>query len=73
MLREGKQIQESLLSLGKVLEALKTGKSHVPYRDSTTSLMLKDALQDDCLTMVLCCVNPSEDQFSETKKVRRRV
>ncbi|KAL1515736.1 hypothetical protein AB1Y20_002352 [Prymnesium parvum] len=66
---EGKAIQEGLLALGKVLEALKCGKTHVPFRDSTTTLLIRDALEGDCLTMVLACVNPGAAQYSETRNV----
>lgn len=66
---EGKAIQEGLLALGKVLESLKSGKAHVPYRDSTTTLLIREALEGDCLTMVLACVNPGVAQYSETRNV----
>ena len=57
-LQEGKDIQHGLLALGKVLEALKNGSGHVPYRDSTMTGMMRDVLSGDCKTMILCCVNP---------------
>ena len=61
---EGKHIQEGLLALGKVLEALKMGSTHVPYRDSTMTLMLKDALVGECLTMVLACASGGVESAS---------
>ena len=66
---EGKDIQHGLLALGKVLEALKGGSAHVPYRDSTMTLMLRDALNGECTTMVLACVNPGLNVYPETRNV----
>ena len=65
----GGSINAGLLALGKVLTGLKNGQSHIPYRDSLLTRMLKDSLAGDCKTMVLACINPGFLEYQETKNV----
>ena len=68
-LTEGKNINKSLLALGNCINALadKTKKaSHVPYRDSKLTRLLKDSLGGNCLTTMIANVSPASDQFDET-------
>ena len=68
-LTEGANINRSLLALGNCINALadKTKKaSHVPYRDSKLTRLLKDSLGGNCLTAMISNVSPAHDQFEET-------
>eukprot|EP00929_Paragymnodinium_shiwhaense_P124196 TRINITY_DN9926_c0_g1_i1.p1 TRINITY_DN9926_c0_g1~~TRINITY_DN9926_c0_g1_i1.p1 ORF type:complete len:846 (+),score=180.96 TRINITY_DN9926_c0_g1_i1:142-2679(+) len=54
-LKEGEHINLSLSALGRVVSALASGKcSHVPYRDSALTWLLKDAITGD--TARVCMV-----------------
>lgn len=55
-LSEGANINRSLLALGNCINALSSGKaagkaSHVPYRDSKLTRLLKDSLSGDTKTV----------------------
>ena len=68
-LREGRMINRSLLSLANCINALadKTKKvSHVPYRDSKLTRLLRDSLSGTSVSAMICAVSPSSDQFEET-------
>lgn len=41
---EARSINKSLTTLGRVVTALTEGKSHVPYRDSRLTFLLKESL-----------------------------
>ncbi|KAL1499970.1 hypothetical protein AB1Y20_012649 [Prymnesium parvum] len=66
---EGRNINSSLLALGNCINALadKSKKaSHVPFRDSKLTRLLKDSLGGNCLTTMIANCSPSHDQFDET-------
>eukprot|EP01038_Epipyxis_sp_PR26KG_P011496 gene11496-15400_t len=73
-LKEGIQINSGLFNLGQVINALaddgkiKNGmkSSHVPYRNSKLTYLLKDALGGNSQTLFLACVSPAESNESET-------
>jgi kinesin family protein 18/19 len=70
-LTEGAQINRSLLSLGKCINALvaKGGgnsKKHVPYRESKLTRMLKDSLGGNCRTCMIASVKPHASSFKES-------
>jgi hypothetical protein len=71
--REGIKINEGLLALGNVINALadeerlaKEKKVHVPYRQSKLTRLLQDALGGNSQTLFLACVSPSDTNASET-------
>jgi hypothetical protein len=71
--REGIKINEGLLALGNVINALadderltKERKVHVPYRQSKLTRLLQDALGGNSQTLFLACVSPSDTNASET-------
>lgn len=68
---EGANINRSLLSLGNCINMLyensKKGiKSHVPYRDSKLTRLLKDSLGGNCRTVMIANVSPFASHFEET-------
>lgn len=71
--REGIKINEGLLALGNVINALadddkakKDRKAYVPYRQSKLTRLLQDALGGNSQTLFLACVSPSDTNASET-------
>ncbi|XP_068023506.1 kinesin-like protein KIF18B [Melanerpes formicivorus] len=61
-LREGASINRSLLALLSVIQALAGAKgkqSHVPYRDSKLTRLLKDSIGGNCRTLMLAALSPS--------------
>ncbi|KAJ1722463.1 hypothetical protein LPJ53_003103 [Coemansia erecta] len=72
--REGIKINSGLLALGNVISALAgseqqqpgRGLSHVPYRDSKLTHMLRDSLGGTALTMMIACVASDEANAAET-------
>uniref|UniRef100_A0A672ZQA7 Kinesin-like protein n=1 Tax=Sphaeramia orbicularis TaxID=375764 RepID=A0A672ZQA7_9TELE len=68
-LREGANINRSLLALGNVINALadpKSKKAHIPYRDSKLTRILKDSLGGNCRTVMIANVSPSSKSFDDT-------
>ena len=65
-LREGGFINKSLLVLGNVVDAIVDGRSHVPYRESKLTRILRNCLSGHGLTMIVCCVNPGKNNFDQT-------
>ena len=69
-LNEGANINRSLLALANCISALAdqakrgaaAGQSHVPYRDSKLTRLLKDSLGGACKTMMIANVSPASDQ-----------
>ncbi|NXA56020.1 KI18B protein, partial [Nothocercus julius] len=77
-LREGANINRSLLALINVINALadaKSKKSHVPYRDSKLTRLLKDSIGGNCRTVMIAAVSPSalayEDTYNTLKYANR--
>ncbi|XP_053721433.1 kinesin-like protein KIF18A isoform X2 [Synchiropus splendidus] len=68
-LREGANINRSLLALGNVINALadpKSKKMHIPYRDSKLTRLLKDSLGGNCRTVMIANVSPSSLSYDDT-------
>ncbi|EHH58211.1 hypothetical protein EGM_08008 [Macaca fascicularis] len=68
-LREGANINRSLLALINVLNALadaKGRKTHVPYRDSKLTRLLKDSLGGNCRTVMIAAISPSSLAYEDT-------
>ncbi|XP_023741801.1 kinesin-like protein KIN-14T [Lactuca sativa] len=63
---EGKAINLSLSALGDVINALQKKNSHIPYRNSKLTQVLKDSLGEDSKTLMLIHVSPKEDDLCET-------
>ncbi|XP_042342625.1 kinesin-like protein KIF18A isoform X1 [Plectropomus leopardus] len=68
-LREGANINRSLLALGNVINVLadpKSKKTHIPYRDSKLTRILKDSLGGNCRTVMIANVSPSSKSYDDT-------
>ena len=67
-LHEGANINKSLLALGNCIKALCDPRkiSHVPYRDSKLTRLLKFSLGGNCKTVMIVCVAPSSRHYDET-------
>ncbi|KAL0218982.1 hypothetical protein P9112_004635 [Eukaryota sp. TZLM1-RC] len=67
-LAEGASINKSLLALGSCINELVKGKStsHVPYRNSKLTRLLKDSLGGNCRTVMISNISPSFDSFEDT-------
>jgi Kinesin motor domain len=75
--REGIKINEGLLALGNVINALadderkSASKIHVPYRQSKLTRLLQDALGGNSQTLFLACVSPADTNANETLSTLR--
>ncbi|KAI5626212.1 kinesin-like protein KIF18A, partial [Silurus asotus] len=68
-LREGANINRSLLALSNVINTLadpKSKKTHIPYRDSKLTRLLKDSLGGNCRTVMIANVSPSSLSYEDT-------
>ncbi|XP_035668109.1 kinesin-like protein KIF27 isoform X2 [Branchiostoma floridae] len=67
--KESIHINSGLLALGNVISALGDTKkkiSHIPYRDSKITRLLKDSLGGNAQTAMITCISPSSSDFDET-------
>ena len=69
--QEGISINKSLSTLSKVIEALVTHQSHIPYRESSLTRLLKDSLGGNAKTVMIACVSPADTNCSETVNTLR--
>ncbi|KAL1007316.1 hypothetical protein UPYG_G00084900 [Umbra pygmaea] len=68
-LKESIQINSGLLALGNVIGALGDPKrrgTHIPYRDSKITRILKDSLGGNAKTLMIACISPSSADFDES-------
>ncbi|XP_021946834.2 kinesin-like protein KIF18A [Folsomia candida] len=64
--REGANINKSLLALSNCINALADGKTHIPYRNSKLTRLLKDSLSGNCVTVMIANVSPGSNTFEDT-------
>ncbi|XP_053934089.1 kinesin-like protein KIF7 isoform X1 [Cuculus canorus] len=68
-LKESIQINSGLLALGNVISALgdpRRKSSHIPYRDSKITRILKDSLGGNAQTVMIACISPCSSDFDES-------
>lgn len=72
-LTEGANINKSLLALGSCINALcdRRLKTHVPYRNSKLTRLLKFSLGGNCKTVMIVCVSPSSAHYDESQNTLR--
>ncbi|KAI0374999.1 kinesin-domain-containing protein [Pilatotrama ljubarskyi] len=64
--REAGMINQSLLTLGRVINALVDGSSHVPYRESKLTRLLQDSLGGRTKTCIIATISPARSNLEET-------
>ncbi|WJX11811.1 Kinesin-like protein KIN-5B, variant 2 [Trifolium repens] len=64
--REAGEINKSLLTLGRVINALVEHSPHVPYRDSKLTRILRDSLGGKTKTCIIATISPSAYCLEET-------
>ena len=62
---EGANINKSLLALSSCIQSLVSGKTHIPYRNSKLTMLLKDSLGGNCDTTMIANVSPSLMSYGE--------
>ncbi|TGZ72610.1 hypothetical protein CRM22_001983 [Opisthorchis felineus] len=71
-LNETKQLGKSLITLGRVFDAMVggdgSGKHHIPYRDSKLTHLLKPALCGDARCMLIVTVNTHQSCFEASMR-----
>ena len=65
--KEGGKINQSLLSLSRVIHALSQPGAHVSFRDSKLTRLLQPSLCGNAKMSVVCCVTPAEKYLEETR------
>ena len=79
-LKEGAHINKSLVTLGSVISALAEAsgkqnnskhKTHIPYRDSVLTWLLKDSLGGNSKTIMIATISPAEVNHNETLSTLR--
>ncbi|EPR79261.1 Kinesin family protein [Spraguea lophii 42_110] len=65
--KEAININQGLLSLGNVINALYHRDNHIPYRSSKITRILRSSLGGNSSTLFIACINPSNDDISETQ------
>eukprot|EP01065_Artemidia_motanka_P032758 TRINITY_DN39740_c0_g1_i1.p1 TRINITY_DN39740_c0_g1~~TRINITY_DN39740_c0_g1_i1.p1 ORF type:complete len:1409 (+),score=529.60 TRINITY_DN39740_c0_g1_i1:90-4316(+) len=75
--REGSKINQSLVALGCVIDALSKASSgagktkHIPYRSSKLTRVLRTSLGGNTRTVILCCITGSERHLDVTASTLR--
>lgn len=76
-LKEGCNINRSLLTLGIVISTLadnsqnKSKQKHIPYRDSVLTWLLKDSLGGNSKTVMVTTISTAYDNYDETLSTLR--
>lgn len=64
--REAGAINQSLLTLGRVITSLVEKAAHVPYRESKLTRLLQDSLGGRTKTCIIATVSPARCNIEET-------
>jgi kinesin family protein 11 len=64
--KEAGMINQSLLTLGRVITSLTDHQAHVPYRESKLTRILQESLGGRAKTCIIATVSPSCQSIDET-------
>ncbi|OZJ05761.1 hypothetical protein BZG36_01320 [Bifiguratus adelaidae] len=64
--REAGMINQSLLTLGRVINALVDHSPHIPYRESKLTRLLQDSLGGRTKTCIIATISPGRNSIEET-------
>ncbi|KAH9520444.1 Kinesin- protein 11, partial [Bulinus truncatus] len=64
--REAGNINQSLLTLGRVITALVEHAPHIPYRESKLTRLLQDSLGGRTKTSIIATISPASSNLEET-------
>jgi kinesin family protein 11 len=64
--KEAGKINQSLLTLGRVINSLVEKTGYVPYRDSKLTRLLQESLGGRSKTVIIATISPSGDCLEET-------
>ncbi|KAJ3009776.1 kinesin motor protein cin8 [Thoreauomyces humboldtii] len=64
--KEAGMINQSLLTLGRVINALVDRGAHIPYRESKLTRILQDSLGGSTKTCIIAAVSPAKCNIEET-------
>lgn len=65
--KEAGSINQSLLTLGRVIRLLTTNGQHIPYRESKLTRLLQDSLGGSTITSLIATLSPSSSNFEESQ------
>jgi kinesin family protein 2/24 len=70
---EGAEINKSLLALKECIRALDDGKSHVPFRASKLTMVLRDSFLNKTSSKIvmIACINPGSSSSDHTLNTLR--
>ena len=68
---EGAEINKSLLALKECIRALDGGATHVPFRGSKLTEVLRDSFLGDSRTVMIACVSPAAGSCEHTLNTLR--
>jgi kinesin family protein 3/17 len=72
LFKEGVSINYGLMILGNCISALTTrGHTHIPYRDSSLTKLLRDSLGGNARTLMIAALGPADYNFMETMSTLR--
>ena len=65
---EGAEINKSLLALKECIRALDTNSSHVPFRASKLTMVLRDSFlnKESSKIVMIACINPGSNSADHT-------
>ncbi|KAJ6427400.1 hypothetical protein OIU84_022905 [Salix udensis] len=68
---EGAEINKSLLALKECIRALDNDKSHIPFRGSKLTEVLRDSFVGNSRTVMVSCISPSSGSCEHTLNTLR--